>query len=119
MVQPEFLLIRAGNYTSESSPNFSPVRKVEYFELELPHVDYESTINGEVFHYPGKKAVLITRPGDLRFSRLPFSTSYMLFRVQNETECRPWIEQYLESLPHRVELADSEPFVRCVRQLFA
>lgn len=119
MVQPEFLLIRAGNYTSESSPAFSPMRRVEYYELELPLVDYESHINGEVFHYPGQRAVLVTRPGDLRFSRLPFSTSYMLFRIQNEKECRPFIEQYLESLPHRVDMADCEPFIQCVRQLAA
>ena len=120
---PEITLINVGGWQSPDSGMSSHPRFITKYELEFYPVEgAETFIDGESFRIiPGM--VLFSRPGQIRFSRFPFTTTFIYFDIApNETRLDELIariptisqvegigklfelmEEYYESAPLRAE----------------
>ena len=95
MQVPHLIIENTGTWSSPAEPTFSRPRFVLRYELEYYLGDEgETWIDGEHFELR-RGTVLFCRPGQLRFSRLPFSARFLYFDVENTPQFTGW----LASLP--------------------
>lgn len=87
--------ILCGYYTTPEpeSQNVSPNRKVSQFEIEFYLEDAgNTTVDGRIYQIR-KDFIQIAKPGQIRYSELPFRTAYLKFTADGE------IAEKLEAAP--------------------
>lgn len=95
MQLPHLIIENTGTWSSPTEPTFSRPRFVLRYELEYYLGETgETWIDGERLELQ-KGSVIFARPGQLRFSRLPFSARFLYFDVENTPQFTGW----LASLP--------------------
>ncbi len=101
-------IMSAGVYRScmvYKNEKFSPRRTVDVFEIELPlEQQGVSFIDGK--RYPVRTDnIICARPGQIRFSRLPYSCRYLHLQTED-----PALSRAISSLPLFVPIEDAEEY---------
>lgn len=96
MDMPKLVIKNANLWSSPQSPAFSPGRFVTRYELECFQSESgETYLDGQA--YPlSRGCTLFCRPGQVRFSRLPFQTLFLYFDVSSSD---PEIDGLLSRIP--------------------
>lgn len=114
MICPGFRIMSFGIYDSRITypkAQVSPRRRVTQFELELVTESLGGTTYiGDAGHPLEKGLLIICKPGQLRYSRLPIRCHYVHLLTED-----PRLRDFLQQLPDTVSLADPEP----IRAVFA
>ena len=104
----EIIEFSAGHFNSiNKTPGkkFSNFRKVKFFEIELFTNDYFYTkINGEKYPY-SKNTVIISKPNDIRNSKLHFECNYIHI-LFNDGE----LKKFFENSPTSITITDTKKY---------
>lgn len=101
----DFEVLKSGIFDSRITMNhadgfITPVRRVEYYEIEFFLEDGGTTYINETRYSIKRGYVLLAKPGQLRHSKLNFKTSYVHLNVYDEE-----LISFLNSFPDFFEIA--------------
>ena len=107
--------ILAGFFDSDtvfSGEKRSPERTVELYELEVCCVGrVRISIDGKMYEC-GENTVICAKPGQIRYSILPFRNVYIKIKTDNKM-----IRSYLDALPDVMQLNSSGHFLKSFREI--
>ena len=108
----------AGVYRSEAfykeKNELSPLRTVDTYEFEFFKEDYEyGILNNKKIGYK-KNTVLISKPGDMRQSKMHFSCYFVHVDILDETVC-----DLINSTPSLISIADEEKYLHIFQNIIS